>query len=182
MTVISAEYGGGLFALACDAGLEKEILDDTVMLREILADDWIHILINPGIPKNERIGLVREVLDGRVHEYVVNFVMLMTERGRADGIGDSFAEYEKLYLGKFSVVKARAESAYPLTDGQKDKLKEKLCHLSGMSVEIEYVINPELIGGMRVTWGENSIDDSLRCRLKKLGEVITASPYKIKRR
>ena len=173
MNVTSSEYGAGLFALACEAGIEKQILDENAMLREMLSDDWVHILINPGIPKSERIGLAAELLEGRVHEYIVNCIMLMTERGRAGDIKDSFAEYEKLYLEKFSVVKVRAESAYPLTDEQKEKLRIKLEKLSGMSTITEYVINPGLIGGMRITYGNHSIDDSVKNRLKEIGAILS---------
>ncbi|MBE6542528.1 MAG: ATP synthase F1 subunit delta [Ruminococcaceae bacterium] len=172
MNETSREYGAGLFALAEEYGIEEEILENINVLSEYFTDEYIHILLNPGIPKNERIGLVRELLDGKFNEYVVNYVMLMTERGRASSIKESFAEYEKLYLEKFAVVKVKAESAYPLTDSQKEKLEEKLKKLTGRRPILEYVLNPSLIGGMRLAYDNRSIDDSVQTKLKEIGAVL----------
>ena len=86
MTETCREYGAGLFALAEEYKIEDEILENITAASEYFTDEYIHILINPGIPKAERIGLLGELLEGRFNEYFVNYVMLMTEKGRASSI------------------------------------------------------------------------------------------------
>lgn len=168
----SREYGCGLFDLACEEGICDTVLEETKLLSDLFTDDYVHILLNPGIPKVERLRLIDELLGGKFNEYVVNCVMLMTERGHADSIRASFEVYEKLYLDKFSVVKVKAESAYPLTDSQKQKLTAKLERLTGRRAMIEYEINERLIGGMRLTYDNKRIDDSVQTKLKEIGALL----------
>lgn len=168
----SREYGCGLFYLACEEGICETVLEETKLLSDLFTDDYVHILANPEIPKAERLKLIDELLGGKFNEYVVNYVMLMIERGHADIIRASFKVYEKMYLEKFLYVKVKAESAYPLTDEQKEKLVSKIERHTGRHAMIEYKINKRLIGGMRITYDNKCIDDSIKTKLKEIGAVL----------
>ena len=172
MNEIVMEYGGGLYSLAEESGLEKVILSETRMLSPLLTDEYVHLLINPDIPKSERIALISELLDGRVHEYLASFVKLMTERGIATEIRGCFEEYERLYYETSGIVRVTAESTVELTDAQKSRLADKLTAHVGHPVEIEYVINRALIGGMRLSYNNKLIDDSVASKLKEIGERL----------
>lgn len=173
MSEINKEYGGGLFALAVEEGVEMELLAESRELSKLLSAEYLHLLINPAIPKETRISLVGEVLDGRVHPYLANFVKLMTERGLVSEIHSCFTEYESLYYDRFGIIKARAESAVELTDAQKEKLRQKLEAHTGKTVEIEYVIDKALIGGMRVLLNGRLFDDSVKMKLKEIGAILS---------
>ena len=97
MSKISKEYGSGLFALANEEHVEKAMLDDMKYLKQLFSPEYIRILSDPSIPKEQRVGIVSEALDGRVDRYLVNFIKLMTERNLAGEILRSFDEYEHQY-------------------------------------------------------------------------------------
>ena len=103
------EYGGGLYELAVDEGLEEVLLEQTRVLRGILEPEYLHLLTTPGIPKTERTALASEALDGRVHPYLANFVGLMVERGSAYDIPACFEEYERRYLLPFGPLEEALE-------------------------------------------------------------------------
>ena len=173
MNEIVKEYGGGLYALAEESGLEKVLLSETRMLSPLFSDEYVHLLINPDVPKDERIAMIGELLNGRVNQYLTNFVKLMTERGIATEIRGCFDEYERLYYENTGVVRVTAESPVELTDPQKEKLEAKLSAHVGHEVEIEYVINTSLIGGMRLSYNNRLIDDSVATKLKEIGERLS---------
>lgn len=173
MGEINKEYGGGLFALAVEEGIAEGMLAEIRQLIPLFTPDYLHLLINPAIPKEKRVALVGELLDGRVHPYLANFVKLMTERRLAGDIPACFAEYESLYYDTFGIIKARAESAVELTDAQKEKLQKKLEANTGKKVEIEYVIDETLIGGMRVLLNGRLFDDSVKMKLKEIGGILS---------
>ena len=89
MNEIIKEYGEGLFALAVEEGLCDRILEETRMLTPLMTAEYTRLLINPNFPKEKRIAIAGELLDGRVHPYVANFVKLMTERRLASELGDA---------------------------------------------------------------------------------------------
>ena len=176
MSELSKEYGWGLFAAASAIGVDADILHESRALSEFITADYVKLLSNPAIPKNERLTLVGELLDGRVHPYLSNFVKLMVSRSLAYEIRDSFMEYEKIYYEHHCIVKVRAESAVPLTDAQKEKLYTNLRARTGRELEIEYVVDPLLVGGMRLSLDNRQIDGTLKSRIRnialKLSETV----------
>lgn len=173
MNEIIREYGGGLFELAQEEKLEERFLDETRQLRRLLTRDYTRLLINPNLPKEERIRLVGEALGENVHPYLVSFVKLMTERGLATELNGCFEEYERLCLDAFAVMRATAESAVPLTDEQKKRLEERLAAHTGKRIDMTYIVNPGLIGGIKLTMGNRQIDDSIQNRLKNIADKLS---------
>ena len=173
MNEIVKEYSSGLFALAHDDGIEASLLGEIRALSPLFTPEYVHLLINPEIPKSERIALVASALDGRVHKYLANFVKLMTERGLATEIRECFTEYEELYYETSGIVRVTAESTVELSDTQKSRLEEKLASHIGHPVEISYIINRSLLGGMRLSYNNRLIDDSVSTKLKEIGERLS---------
>ena len=175
MNNITTEYGGGLFALAEEEHLEEELLLETRALSPLLTPEYLHLLINPSLSKEKRISLAGELLDGKVNKYIANFVKLMVERSLAGEIVSCFKEYERLYYEKFGIIKVKAESAVELSDVQKEKLLAKLCAHTGKRVEVEYVVDKALIGGMRLLFNDRLVDDSIKLKLKEIGAVLSGT-------
>lgn len=173
MNEIITEYGGGLFALALEEGLCDGFLEETRMLAPLMTADYTRLLINPNVPKEKRIAIVGELLDGRVHPYIANFVKLMTERRLAVYLADCFREFERLYKEHFGVVTVFAESAIALSDDQKKRLEDKLSSNIGCRIEVNYSVSTELIGGMRLFYNNREIDDSIKSRLAEIGAVLS---------
>ena len=83
MTEIARMYGGSLYDLAAEEGLEARILgelDEAVALFKA-NPDYLHLLSTPSIPKRERCGLLDEALRDQVHLYVLNFLKILCEKG-----------------------------------------------------------------------------------------------------
>ena len=83
MTETARMYGGSLYDLAAEEGLEARILgelDEAVALFKA-NPDYLHLLSIPSIPKKERCALLDEAFRGQVHLYVLNFMKLLCEKG-----------------------------------------------------------------------------------------------------
>ena len=83
MTETARMYGGSLYDLAAEEGLETRILgelDEAVALFKA-SPEYLHLLSTPSIPKKERCGLLDEALRGQVHLYVLNFLKILCEKG-----------------------------------------------------------------------------------------------------
>lgn len=173
MNDTAREYGGGLFALALEENAADQILGESRALRTLFTREYTHMLIDPSVPKAERVTMVGELLDGRVHEYLANFVKLLTERRLVSEIDGCFREFERLYYETFAIARVRAESAVALSDSQKKRLEEKLEKHTGSRIEITYEVVPSLIGGMRLVMDNRTIDDTVKARLTEIGAVLS---------
>ena len=69
MTEIARRYGGSLYDLAAEEGLETRILDELDEAAKLIRDDpeYLRLLSTPSIPKKERCVLLDEAFRGQVH-------------------------------------------------------------------------------------------------------------------
>ena len=69
MTEIARMYGGSLYDLAAEEGLDERILGELDGVTALLNGDaeYLHLLSIPSIPKKERCALLDEAFRGQVH-------------------------------------------------------------------------------------------------------------------
>ena len=111
---------------------------------------------------------VNGVLDeGRVRQ-TVTVVIAKKPRGYV-GILSHFQRLVKLDLERRS---ARIESAAPLSEALTASVKANLAQRYGQGLSVNFVVNPALIGGLRVQVGSDVFDGSVRARLDALAESM----------
>jgi len=62
-------------------------------------------------------------------------------------------------------VVARVEVAKPLSDDQRTRLQRELSRIYGVEVDLTIEVDPHVVGGVRVTVGDEVIDGSIAARL-----------------
>jgi F-type H+-transporting ATPase subunit delta len=63
---------------------------------------------------------------------------------------------------------AEVRSAVALNDAQKSRLAEALSKATGKKLNLKVVVDPNVIGGIVATVGDEVIDDSIRTRLDQV--------------
>lgn len=64
------------------------------------------------------------------------------------------------------------ESATALSDGERQKVVTGLTKDYGNKLTIEYKINPELLGGLRIKVGDDVLDGSVQGRIDRLSKAF----------
>ena len=103
-------YGGSLYDLAAEEGLEARILgelDEAVALFKA-NPDYLHLLSTPSIPKRERCGLLDEALRDQVHLYVLNFLKILCEKGTLRELSGCARAYRVRYNQAHGILEATA--------------------------------------------------------------------------
>ena len=85
MSTISKEYGGALFLAAKEEdnvsdGYLKQVFDAVMLCSRLFNENplYVSFLKTPDIPLKDRLAAVHDALNGRVPEYVDNFIELLT--------------------------------------------------------------------------------------------------------
>ena len=164
------EYGRALLSLAVEAGAADGLLYETRTVRRLFLENpgYGRLLSDPQIPKAERLSLTGEAFGAGFHPYLVNVLKMLTERGYAGKIPALMAEYERLYCEEYGIVTAEVISAVPLSEEQKDRLTEKVSHITGRMVSLRCKVDPALIGGVRLSVQNTLFEGSIRAKLNEL--------------
>lgn len=176
MTEIARMYGGSLYDLAAEEGLDTRILGelDEVMTLLKANPDYLHLLSTPSIPKKERCGLLDEALRGQVHLYVLNFLKILCEKGTLRELPGCARAYRVRYNEAHGILEATATTAVAMTAEQEKSLHEKLEKLTGKTIDLKTKVDAKVLGGIRLDIEGTELDGTVQNRLATLRKDIAS--------
>ena len=118
--------------------------------------------------------MLRQILDGKVHEVTLNFLALLCEKRRERVLPDILAAFATLMDKKRGIVTASVSSAQELTDEQCVQLTERLEKFSGKQVRLETDVDPELKAGFVARLGDQIFDGTVESRLSRMHRELRA--------
>ncbi|MEV6281223.1 F0F1 ATP synthase subunit delta [Kribbella sp. NPDC051770] len=135
-------------------------LDRVVVAERALADK----LSDRNIPLAPRQELLRGLLQGKADAVTVR----LAERA-VDGRGRSFAAslraYQVAAAARRSASIATVRVATDLTAAERDRLAELLGRQYGRQIQLNVIVDPSVVGGVRVDIGDEVIDGTIAARL-----------------
>ncbi len=171
-TQVLQPYASALMSLAKSNNLSEQFGNDIRSLLGLLesSEDLRQFLGNPLIKPDAKKAVLKQIAGEEMNPLMRSFLSLLIDKGRIlflEGIG-------KQYLTQLralnQTVLAEVTSAVPLSDAQKETVREKVQAMtSARQVEIETKIDADLIGGVVIKVGSQVIDASLRGQLRRLG-------------
>ena len=176
MTETAKMYGGSLYDLAAEEGLETRILGELDEVQQLLKQnpDYLRLLSTPSIPKKERCGLLDEALRGQVHLYVLNFLKILCEKGTLRELSGCARAYRIRYNQAHGILEATAISAVPLTEQQRAALHANLESLTGKTIDLKTKVDAKVLGGIRLDIEGTELDGTVQNRLASLRRDIAA--------
>ena len=174
MTQAGTVYGEALYDLAHSEGLSETILTElNVLSQSFKAEpDFIRLLGTPSLSKQERCNILDDSFRGKVHPYVLNFLKILTEKGYMRHFGDCCAAYRELYNRENGILVVTAVTAVALTDGQQQRLSDKLTDITGKKIQLVNRIDPNCLGGIRLDYDGKRLDDTVEHRLNAIRSVL----------
>lgn len=176
----------------------------TAAAEALTSETALRIVDNPAIPLRERKAAVEAILDSpaferlleqalaqlpapradpatvrrqiaeRVERQLTNLVGLLVESRRVTLLPRVADAFWRLVYARRDIVEAEVASAAPLTDVERDALRERLARLTGRRVELRERVDPGLLGGLVVRIGDRLYDGSVRGRFERLRNRVLA--------
>lgn len=174
MTELAKEYGDGLYALTEEENISAEVLKQLRSLKSLFREqpDFLRLLGNMSLSKEERVHILDGVLRGQVHPYVLNFLKILCERGALHEYEGCLSAFKTLYNHEHGIVEATVTTAEPLNEAQRARMTEKLSALTGKTVVLHEKRDVSLIGGVLLEMNGQRYDNTLKSRLKSIHSAM----------
>nr|PZN80911.1 MAG: F0F1 ATP synthase subunit delta [Pseudomonadota bacterium] len=141
----------------------------------VVRDPNVEKLIgNPHVAPAELAKLIVDVLGEQCDEYVRNFVYALAENQRLGYLPEISEIFDDLKDEAEGWVDVEVRSAAPLTADQQETLAAALSRRLNRKVRLHTEIDPALIGGAVLRAGDLVIDGSLRARLERIAQELSA--------
>ncbi len=151
-----AEGDGELDRLEDDLFRFERILDASPDLREALSD--------PAAPLQGKRELVHSLLDGKVGDATLGLLEQVVG-GRHRSLAVALGYYQQVVTERRDRLVAAVWVASPLTDQQKQRLAQALAAQYDHDVHLNVIVDPRVLGGVRVSIGDDVIDSTIETRL-----------------
>jgi F-type H+-transporting ATPase subunit delta len=131
-------------------------------------------LDNPKFTSADKESLILSVCGDKLDAMGRRFVRVLVAADRVSVLPQIAALFDDLKNDAEGVAMARIDSAFPLTDTQVAELKEALEKRFGRKIEATVNVDPELVGGARISVGDTVIDASIRAQLQSMANQLRA--------
>lgn len=170
---LARRYIQPLFDVAQEKGELEKITSDLAQLDEILAQstELRGLLADPSVERSTKRSVVEEIFKD-ASMYTLNFMRLVIDKNRTGLFRIAYRIFRELIDKSEGITTGQVESAIPLSDEVFEKVKTGLESRFNYKLELERVVIPELIAGLRVRIGNLVIDGSLHGRLERLRSIL----------
>ena len=174
MSQIGTAYAQGLYSLAKEEDLTKQILEqlETLNTAFLQEPDFLRLLSAPNLSKQQRCDIVDESFRGKVHPYLLNFMKILTEKGYMRHFSDCCRAYTEQFNEDNGIVEVCAVTAVALTQEQVQKLAQKLQLQLGKTVSLKNRIDPSVLGGVRLDYKGMRVDGTVKNRLDAVSALL----------
>lgn len=163
-------YAKALFALSREKELTEQVRTDLDALVSLMntSPEWRGVILAPLGSLANREKALHTVLDGRVHELTLRFLLFIDRKRRITLLALIQQEWMALYDEAMGIRRARVVTASPLNNDQVDRLAERLSSRFGAKVILTPGLDAGLIGGLRLHIGDQVLDYSIEAQLQQL--------------
>ena len=169
MESVASRYGLALYSLALEENKIDSWQQDVKTLKGIFVEnpDFIMILGSSFLSLEERIEILEKTLVG-VDKNIVALIDVVMENNRIDlilDVFDSFNSYCNQYRG---ISEGLIYSTLKLEQTVIDQIEEKISKIEHNKVELKNVVDPSLIGGVKVVIKDHIYDGSIKHNIEMM--------------
>lgn len=167
-------YADALFQAAGELGRESEILSEALTFAEIFRKEpeFRIFLTSPVISPAEKKEFLVRILADRISETFLHFLFVLIDKGRVRALPGITETLKKLSDRTEGFVEGTVFSVEPLEENRLKQIETETGRLLRKNVRLENVLDPGLIGGVRIRIDGKIIDASLRKRLERFREAM----------
>jgi F-type H+-transporting ATPase subunit delta len=156
-----ADEGRELDAVAADLRALRRMIDTTPDLRRLIR--------SPLIARGDQAKAMEAVLaKAGAGRYVRRFVGVVAQHRRLFLLVSMIDAFLATLAARRGELSAEVRSAAPLEEKQVGEIKAQLARAMGKAVNVNFKVEPALLGGLVVKVGSRMVDSSLRTKLQRL--------------
>lgn len=164
------EYAIALHSLANEE--DKDFIKDiqSIFLSFKENEDIIYIIASQNLSKTERKKIIDKIFDDELNIYLKNFMYLLVDNNFFINILSIIKDFFKIFNESKQVLHVKIHSPFEIEKNQLEKIVSVITKKTDKEVVYDLVIDPKLIGGIKITYDNNMLDYSIKGKIKSLKE------------
>lgn len=171
---LARRYAVAIASLAREQGVADRVNADLQTVSGAIGESGLthDFFVAPVIDRPEKERVLRAAFEGRVHPIVLHSLLLLIRKRREALLGAIVAQYLALERAARGIEALTLQSARALDRPEYARLIARLEALYQKKFEVTELVDPQLIGGLRIFMGDRRIDASISGRLEALAREL----------
>ncbi len=177
---LASRYAKSILSLANERGSLDEIVKDMRLLEETLdgSKDLRMMLKSPIIPSDKKEKVMNMLFSNQLSELTYKFINLLVLKGRERHLVEMVHSFMGLYNKANHIVKATLTTAIPVDQKTVEEVRTLLLSDKNIkSVELDTEVDPTIVGGFVLKYGDMLLDNSVERKLQLIKKQIQDKSY-----
>ncbi len=136
------------------------------------APDLKRFLGSPEIGEDEKRSLLSRIFSSSVGPETMSLIELLLKWDRVDHLPTTSEEAVKVSEERQGLLRGVVTTAHPISSAEAEALGAAVGERLGKRVVLERRVNPQLIGGVRISVGSLLLDGSIQASLQKIRQQL----------
>lgn len=174
-SLIAKKYANALFEMAKETNCVQKANEDLVFVVETITtnDELKKFIYSPLIKKEDKKDVLERLFSMHIDKVCLDFLKMLADSSRIDVIEEILNQFTKVFDEENNIVKPIITSAIELNEEQKQNIVSKLQNKLSKNIQPEYVINPNIIGGLVIDIDDRTMDFSLKSKFDNMHKQLT---------
>jgi len=170
LSLVAERYAKALFDFAMEKEQTEDVYVDAKELLSVCKANKIFVLMlkSPVISAVKKERILKSLFGNKFHEITIKFLLILVKKGREATIPEIAQHIVKLYKEYKKILEVRLITATPVTESIHHTIREMMHRYTNWQVELIPVIDPGIIGGFILNWGDMQYDASIRYQIERL--------------
>lgn len=173
IATIARPYAEGLFKAAGAQG--NALASQVQALADVAGNAQLRSFAdNPKVSAEQVFDLIISVAKGDLADPAKNLLRTVIDNGRLEALPEIATQFHALVNASSGVSDAKVYSAFEIAPDMLADVVVTLEKRFGRKLNASVVVDPGLIGGIRVVVGDEVLDTSIKARLEQMKVALTA--------
>ena len=169
LSPLARPYAKAIFGAALDAGSHELIAKDLALLSAVSQTTEVSSLIeDPALSKEQIAQTIIGLADDEIGGLSIKMLELLAENKRLNLIAAINTSYQELLEQHNKTSSIVVNVANQPSEDNKQMIVEKLLAEHGEGSNIEFLEDSSIMGGLSIKIGDETLDLSIRGKVKKL--------------
>ncbi|MGH9762835.1 MAG: ATP synthase F1 subunit delta [Blastocatellia bacterium] len=175
VTAIARRYAQALADVATSHGDSAGVEEDLAGFVEIFesSKELVDAFASPVVPQSDKLKILNTIIErAKPGTTVKNLLRLLLQHYRLQQLRLVYDEFRNEMNKRAGILPAKVTTASPVADGDRQVLGARLEQLTGKRVQLDFKIDPEIIGGVVTRLGSVVYDGSVKTRLETIRQNL----------
>ena len=167
-------YAQALFDLAGQSQMIDSVKSELDAVTAVIAGDkdFEEVVSSPCFYTDFKEKLVNKAFFGKLGELTMDFLMVVTRHNRMAFLPQIAAHYDGFWQEYHNYCPVKVTVSKPLNEGEVGKISAEIASVINKQVKLELAVDPSIIGGITIRYGDKMVDNTVRSRLQQAVKTI----------